>query len=174
MAPRAKDTAWDHVKTVDGVVFRKNCNKHIRGVGIHRVKQHLVGIRGQVLPCEAPNEAIEGVRADLLNQFKKFEEDKARKKEIEVEIGRKRELANATMRRSKLNEFEGSSSAPSSVGKDPFHYVIPSHPNIGETQPKKIKTLQHYFSTPSLAFASATTSQSQVQSTQIRSTLDEH
>ena len=119
MAPRAKDVAWAHVETVDGEVFCKYCNEHIRGEGIHRVKQHLVGIRGQVLPCEAPNEIIGGIKVDLLNQFKKFE-DKARQKEIDAEIGRKRELANATMRRSGLNEFKGSSSAHSSVGKDPF------------------------------------------------------
>ena len=96
-------------------------------------------------------------RADLLNRFKKFEEDKARQKEREAEIGRKRELANATVRRSRLNE-----------------YVIPSHPNIGDIQPKKKKTLQHYFSTPSPSFASANASQSQVQPTQIQSTLDGH
>ena len=59
-------------------------NKHIRGGGIHRVKQHLVGIRGQVLPCEAPNEVIGEIRVDLLNQFKKIEEDKTRQKEIEA------------------------------------------------------------------------------------------
>ena len=73
-----------------------------------------------------------------------------------------------------FNEFEGSSSAPSSVGKDPFQYVIPSCPNIGDIQPKKKKTLQHYFSTPSPSFASANASQSQVQPTQIQSTLDGH
>ena len=110
----------------------------------------------------------------MLNRFKKFEEDKARQKEIEAEIGRKRELANATMRRSRFNEFEGSSSAPSFVGKDPFQYVIPSRPNIGDIQPKKKKTLQHYFSTSFPSFASANASQSQVQPTQIQSTLDEH
>ena len=120
MAPRAKDAAWAHVESVDGEIFCKYCNKHIRGGGIHRVKQHLAEIRGQILPCEAPNEVIRGIRADLLNNFKIFEEDKARQKEIEAEIGRKRELANATVRRSGLNEFEGSSSAPSSIGKDPF------------------------------------------------------
>ena len=97
MAPRAKDTAWAHVDTVDGEIFCKYCNKHIRRGGIHRVKQHLAGIRGQVIPYEAPNEVTGEIRADLLNPFKKFEEDKARQKEIEAKIGRKRELANATM-----------------------------------------------------------------------------
>ena len=91
------------------------------------MKQHLAGIRGQVLPYEAPNEVIGGIRVDLLNQFRKFEEDKARQKEIEAKIGRKRELVNATMRRSGLNEFEGSSSAPSFVVRTPssvlFHLV---------------------------------------------------
>ena len=109
------------------------------------MKQQLAGIRGQVIPCEAPNEVIGGIRADLLNRFKKFEEDKARQEEIEAEIGRKRELANATMRKSGLNEFKGSSSAPSSVGKDPFHHAIPSHPNIGDIQPKKKKTINTIF-----------------------------
>ena len=130
------------------------------------MKQHLAGIRGQVLPCEAPNEVIGEVRADLLNQFKKFEEDKARKKEIEAKMGRKRELANASIRRYILNEFEGSSSAPS-VGKDLFQYVIPYRPNIGDIQPKKKRTLKRYFSTPSPSFVSANASQYQVQPTQI-------
>ena len=66
------------------------------------------------------------------------------------------------------------SSTPSFVGKDPFQYVIPSRPNIGDIHPKKKKTLQHYFSTPSPSFASANASQSQVQPTQIQSTLDGH
>ena len=78
------------------------------------------------------------------------------------------------MRRSDLNEFEGSSFAPSSISKDPFQYVIPSRPNIGNIRPKKRKTLQYYFSTPSPSFASANASQSKVQSTQIQSTLEEH
>ena len=74
-----------------------------------------------------------------------------------------------------LNEFEGSSFAPSFVGKDPFQYVIPSRPNIGDIQPKKKKIFQHYFSTPFPSPSSANASQSQaVQSTQIQSTLDGH
>lgn len=43
--------------------------------GIHRVKQHLAGIRGQILPCDAPDEVIGEIRADMLNQFKKFQEE---------------------------------------------------------------------------------------------------
>jgi len=48
--------------------------------GIHRLKQQSVGVRGQISPCEASNEVIGQIRMDMLNQFKKFQEEKARQK----------------------------------------------------------------------------------------------
>jgi hypothetical protein len=131
------------------------------GGGIHRLKQHLAGIRGQVAPCKAPLEEIGHIRLELQNQFEKFEEDKARQKEINVEIGRKRQLA--TMRANPSVEFEGSSSIPSTNVRDPFRYVPPPH----EIQPKKKKNIQSYF-TPSPTSASAS------QPSQTQPTLDNH
>ena len=57
----------------------------------------------------------------LQQQFEKFEEDKARHKEIEAEI--ERELANAMMRGSKVSpsvDFEGSFSIPSTECEGPL------------------------------------------------------
>jgi hypothetical protein len=53
--------------------------------GIHRLKQHLAGIRGQVTPCDAPD--IGPIRLEMQNMFEKFEEDESRPKEIKAEIG---------------------------------------------------------------------------------------
>jgi hypothetical protein len=57
MAPRVEDPAWIHVDLVDEDVC-KYCKKHMGGKGIHRLKQHLAVIRGQVAPCEAPSDEI--------------------------------------------------------------------------------------------------------------------
>jgi hypothetical protein len=78
MVPRVKNAAWIHVDVVDGEMYCKYCKKHIEEGGIHRLKQHLAGIRGQISPCEAPTEDIGHIRLKLQNQFEKFEEDKAR------------------------------------------------------------------------------------------------
>jgi len=61
---------------------------------------------------------------ELQNQFEKFEENKARQKKINVERGRKRQLA--TMRANPSVEFEGSSSIPSNIVRGPFCYVPPA------------------------------------------------
>jgi hypothetical protein len=54
VAPRVKDPAWIHVDLVDEEIYCKYCKKCIReGVRICRLKEHLVGIRGQVAPCVA-------------------------------------------------------------------------------------------------------------------------
>ena len=50
----------------------------------------MAGIRGQITPCESPQ--IAEIRKELLNSFEKFQEEKARQKEIEAEIGRKRSI----------------------------------------------------------------------------------
>jgi len=50
------------------------------GGAIHRLKQHLDGIRGQITPCEAPSTQIGEIRKELLDNLEKFEQEKARKK----------------------------------------------------------------------------------------------
>jgi len=52
----------------------------------------LDGIRGQITPCEVPLTQIGEIRKELLDHFEKFEQEKVRQKEIEVEIGRKRSI----------------------------------------------------------------------------------
>ena len=91
MAPRAKDSAWAYAEMVGDQMYCKFCKKKIEegGGGIHRLKLHLAGLGGQITPCEAPIEEIGEIRKELRDQFQKFEEDKARQKEIEAEIGRK-------------------------------------------------------------------------------------
>jgi hypothetical protein len=101
---------------------------------------------------------------DMLNQFEKFEEEKARQKEINDEIGRKRQLA-AAMRASASVEFEGSSSIPSTNVMDPFRYVPP--PPELDRQPKKKKNIQSYFP-PSPNSVSGS------QPSQVQPTLDSH
>jgi len=129
------------------------------------LKQHLVGIRDQVAPSKAPSEEIEHIRFELQNQFDKFEENKARKKELNVEIGRKSQLAKMRASWSIANpsvDFEGSS-IPSKNVRDPFRYVPPPH----ESQPRKKKNIRSYF-TPFPTFASAS------QPSQTQPTLDNH
>ena len=55
MAPRMKDIAWAYVEMVDDQMHCKFCKRKIKGAGggIHRLKLHLVGLRGQITPCEA-------------------------------------------------------------------------------------------------------------------------
>jgi hypothetical protein len=83
MAPKVQDLAWIHVDLVDEEIYCKYC-KNCMGGGIHRLKEHLSVIRGQVAPCMAPLEEIGQIRLELQNQRAKFEEDKDRKKEMVV------------------------------------------------------------------------------------------
>ena len=83
MAPKAKDLAWAHADVVEGEMYCKHCKKLIKGGGIYTLKQHLATIKGQVKACEAPLDVIGQIRADRQENFKKFEESKARQKEIE-------------------------------------------------------------------------------------------
>ena len=93
MAPKSKYPAWAHADVVEGEMYCKYCKKLIEGGGIFRLKQHLVSIKGQVKACEAPLDVIGQIKADMQEQFKKFEEGKARQREIEEEVGKKRGLA---------------------------------------------------------------------------------
>jgi hypothetical protein len=133
--------------------------------GDFRIKEHLASIRGQVLPCDAPYEEIGQIRMEMLERFEKFEEEKARKKAMNVEIGRKRQLVVA-MRASGSVEFEGSSFMPSTNVMDPFRYVPPPHEAELDRKPKK-KNIKSYFP-PSPNFVSGS------QPTQIQPTLDSH
>ena len=63
MAPKAKDSAWVHCDVIDGKLTCNFCDKSIGGGAILRLKQHLAGIRGQVKPCEVPNEVLGPIRA---------------------------------------------------------------------------------------------------------------
>ena len=78
MAPKAKDPAWVHAHVIEGIIYCKYCHKKIKEGGIFRLKQHLVGIRGQITSCDAPLEVIGHIREELLKVFEKFEEDKIR------------------------------------------------------------------------------------------------
>ena len=74
------------------IVKCKFCHRKIKEGpgGINRLKQHLAGIRGQITPCTSPE--IGEIRKHLLASFEKFKEDKARQRDIQAEIGRKREI----------------------------------------------------------------------------------
>ena len=92
MPPKAKDSAWVHCDVIDGKMVCKLCRKYIGGGGILRLKHHLAAIRGNVMPCDAPNAVLGPVRAEYLVKLEKFEETKAREKAIQDEIARKREI----------------------------------------------------------------------------------
>lgn len=105
-------------------------HRKIEGPGcIHRLKQDLEGIRGQITPCESPH--IGEIRKELLNSFEKFQEEKIRQKEIEAEIGRKQSIQKM-MTTNPHFDFEGSSFIPCIDASNPFHYVPPSLDSIQE------------------------------------------
>ena len=51
-------------------------------IDINRLKQQLVVVRGNVAPWEANLELIGEIRLELQQQFDKFEEEKAKQKEM--------------------------------------------------------------------------------------------
>ena len=138
MAPRVKDVAWAYVEMVESQMHCKFCHRKIKEApgGINRLKQHLAGIRGQITPCTSPK--IGGIRKDLLASFEKFKEDKARQKELEVEIGRKRNIQKM-MTTNPHFDFEGSSSIPCTDAYNPFQYVPPSFESIQEKGKGRMK-----------------------------------
>ena len=109
MAPRIKDAAWAYVEMIDNQMHYKFCHRNIKGGGggIHRLKQHLAGVRGQITPCESPTEQIGDIMKELLDKFEKFEEEKARQKEIDAKIGRKRNIKQM-MAANPIFDYEGS------------------------------------------------------------------
>ena len=116
---------------------------------INRLKQHLAGIRGQITPCTSPE--IGEIRKQLLASFEKFKEDKARQKDIQAEIGRKREIQKMIAANPHY-DFEGSSSIPETDASNPFRYVPPSFGSVQDKGKGRMKkgdvTIKRYF-TPS-------------------------
>jgi len=98
----------------------------------------LADIRGQISPCVAPSKQIGEIRKELIEKFEKFEEEKARKKEIEAEIGRKRSIKHMMATNPKFY-YEGSSLIPCINASNPFHYVPPSLESIQENGKSKMK-----------------------------------
>eukprot|EP00253_Pinus_taeda_P023608 PITA_23608 len=123
----------------------------------------------------SPTKQIEDIRKELLEKFEKFEEEKARQKEIEVEIGRKRSIKHIVPANPNL-DYDGSSSIPSTYASNPFRYVPPSLESIREKGKGKIEKkgdIKGYFTiTPSSPFDSA--HGPQANRGQMQPTLDDH
>eukprot|EP00253_Pinus_taeda_P004371 PITA_04371 len=173
MAPRARDPAWAYVEMVDSQMQCKFCHRKIKEGpgGINRLKQHLAGIRGQITPCTSPE--IGENRKQLLASFEKFKEDKARQREIEAEIGRKREIQKM-MATNPNYDFEGSSSIPQTDTSNPFRYVPPSFGSVQDKGKGRMKkgdvTIKSYFTPSSPLDAHGP----QVSKSQMQPTLDDH
>ena len=56
--------------------------KWIKGGDINRLKRQLAVVRGNIAPWEAVLELIGEIRLELQQQFDKFEEEKAKQKEM--------------------------------------------------------------------------------------------
>ncbi|XP_019418435.1 PREDICTED: uncharacterized protein LOC109329222 [Lupinus angustifolius] len=71
---RAKsDPTWDHCQLVQDVDGKKSikclyCSKCYKGGGIHRIKQHLAGEKGDVLPCLSVPFEVKHQLREHLNQ----------------------------------------------------------------------------------------------------------
>ena len=74
MAPRMKDVAWAYAEMIDDQMHCNFCKRKIKGGGggIHRLKLHLVGLKGQITPCDAPIKEIGETRKELKDKFHKF------------------------------------------------------------------------------------------------------
>lgn len=125
MAPKTRDPAWAYVEMVESSMHCKFCHRLIKDGpgGINRLKLHLAGIRGQITPCESPE--LGEVRQAMFASIEKFKQDKARQKEIQAEIGRKREIQRM-MASNPHYDFEDSCSIPQTNASNPFRYVPPS------------------------------------------------
>jgi hypothetical protein len=147
------------------------------GGGIHRLKEHLVGVRGQVKSCEAPLDVIGPIREEMQKVLNDYQEEKAREKAIQAEIGRKRVVAQMRAANPTF-DYEDSPSIHSTGvrNRDPFHYVPPpleSENTMHPPKSKKRNTIQRYF-TPPPTSGSDNANVSQVQPTQFQPTLDDH
>ena len=82
LAPKGKDQAWIHADVIEGKLYCKYCKKWIKGGGINRLKQQLDAVRGNIAPWGADLDLIGEIRLELQQQFDKFEEEKAKQKEM--------------------------------------------------------------------------------------------
>ena len=174
MAPRMKDVVWAYAEMIDNQMHCKFCHRKIKGGGgrIHTLKQHLVGMRGQISPCEAPSAQIGEIRKELLDKFEKFEKEKSRQKETEAEIGRKRSIKH-TLAANPNFAYEGSLSIPCTNASNPFRYVPPSLESIQENGKGKIKKkgdIKSYFTPSSPSDAHGP----QANRSHMQPTLDDH
>ena len=86
MAPKdRKDVAWVHCQLVDGKIVCNYCQKEVWGEGINRLKQHLVGTRGNVRPCLKVSDDL---RAKMLGLLESYQAEKYKNKRVQREIGR--------------------------------------------------------------------------------------
>lgn len=175
MAPRVRDVAWAYVEMVDSQMHCKFCHRKIKEGpgGINRLKQHLAGIRGQITQCEL--DEIGEIRKELLANFEKFKEEKARQKELEAEIGRKRNIQKM-LATNPLFDFEGSSSISCTDASNPFRYVPPSLEFIQEKGKGKMKkkgdmNIKSYFTVTPYSPSDAHGPQA---SRTLQPTLDDH
>eukprot|EP00253_Pinus_taeda_P032744 PITA_32744 len=173
MAPKARDPAWAYVEMVDSQMQCKFCHRKIKEGpgGINKLKQRLAGIRGQITPCNSPE--IGEIRKNLLASIEKFKEDKARQKDIQAEIGRKREIQKMMAANSHY-DFESSSSIPQTDASNPFRYVPPSFGSVQDKGKGRMKkgdvTIKSYFTPSSPSDAHGL----EVSKTQMQRTLDDH
>jgi len=52
--------------------------------GIHKLKEHLVGVRGQVKSCEALLDVIGPIREEMQKVLNDYQQEKAREKAIQA------------------------------------------------------------------------------------------
>ena len=99
-----RDPVWKHANeiTIDDVkkLMCKYCDKQIRG-GVHRMKQHLAGVKGQVASCTSTPE-------DVRNEMKEYLEDHEKSKHIKQMYKEERIGKYTTLTRSR--SVEGSTS----------------------------------------------------------------
>jgi hypothetical protein len=151
MDPKAKYVAWVHVEVIEGLMYCKYCQKCIRG-GIRRLKEQLVGLKGQVKSSEAPLDVIGPIREYMQKLLNEYQQEKAREKVIQAEIGRKRIVAQMRAANPTF-DYEGSSSIPYTDVRYPLCYVYPpleSENTMHHPKSKKRNTIQRYFTPPPL------------------------
>ncbi|XP_058218976.1 uncharacterized protein LOC131329685 [Rhododendron vialii] len=84
---KSDDPAWAYAKLVLG---KKNnticlfCNKHLKGGGITRLKQHLAGVKGEVEACKNVSMDVKWQMNQMLEGYK---QDKERRERISKVVG---------------------------------------------------------------------------------------
>jgi hypothetical protein len=90
-------------------------------MGIHTVKEHLLGIHGNVKPSLSTDPKI---REKMLASIKDCLIEKAKQKEIADVIGSRREIVDNA---STIGNPCFDDSSTYSFVKDPFQYIVPFH-----------------------------------------------